>query len=209
MWKSSLASHDLTAESLLKELPELYLAGLHANILGLVQRYLKLPVAFHGSVLRHSLVDGECSGPRNWHVDAEDFHIVRTIIYLNDVDLGGGPFEYIPRPLGNRVRRQVSAAGGMVSSGRMKELFPESNWKQCTGPMGTVILCDTAQVYHHESLQIERDRFVLTSGYSSRRPKDMQLTMSHFPVEQVAARLREIVPPENLSQVFAWRRQAL
>lgn len=206
-WVRSASSSDLTAEALLTRLPELYLLGLDARVLALVQQYLKLPVAYHGAVLRHSLVDGEFAGPRLWHQDREDFHVFRMVIYLNDVAPGGGPFEYIPRSLGVTYR-DFRGHDGEMTDEHVQQVVPKQKWKQCFGPAGTVVLCDTAMVFHHESIQMARDRSVIMIGYSSRLPSGMELAMSHFPVERVASQLQKVVPYANHAHVFAWRRPA-
>src|SRR5262249_13382781 len=79
VWQRGSASNDLRADVMLDMLPELYLLGLDQSLLGLVQQYLRLPVAYHGAVVRHSLVDGVGAGPRLWHQDEEDFHVVRMV----------------------------------------------------------------------------------------------------------------------------------
>jgi hypothetical protein len=203
-WHRAGASTDLTAEALLAKAPELYLLGLHANLIDLVRRYLRLPVAYHGAVLRHSLIDGQNAGPRFWHQDAEDFHVLRMVVYLNDVTLGGGPFEYIPRSLGITYGRFAGINDNLTNE-HMKRVVPVEKWKRCTGPAGTVVLADTAKVFHHESLQTERERSVIMIGYSSRRPNGMELAMRHFPVERVKTALMRVVPPENYAHVFDWR----
>ena len=205
-WHNTGASTDLTAEALVRRIPGLYTIGLEPGILRVVERYLKLPAAYHGAVLRHSLVNGVGVGPRLWHRDVEDFHVLRMVIYLNDVGLGGGPFEYIPRTAGDLILKKVREVGALITNSQMREILPEEQWKRITGPMGTVVLCDTARVFHHESLQTHRDRFVLMIGYSSRRPSGWDLAVAHFPVERVKAELELIVPAQNRAAVFDWRK---
>jgi hypothetical protein len=206
-WVRSTSSADLTAETLLARLPELYLMGLDDCVLGVVEQYLKLPVAYHGAVLRHSLVDGQSAGPRLWHQDAEDFHVFRMVVYLNDVSQGGGPFEYIPRSLGITYDDFQGRCADLTND-RMEEVVPREKWKRCFGPAGTVVLCDTAKVFHHESMQIARDRSVLMIGFSSRWPSGIEIAMGHFPVERVTPALKKLVPPAKFPHVFAWRRHA-
>ena len=206
LWHDSGASSDLTAEALVRHIPEIYTVGLDPRILRLVERYLKLPAAYHGAVVRHSLVNGIGVGPRLWHRDAEDFHVLRMVIYLNDVTLGGGPFEYIPRTAGDLIVGRVFGAGGLITNDQMREILPEEQWKRITGPAGTVVLCDTARVFHHESLQTHQDRFVVMIGYSSRRPAGWDLAVAHFPVERVKTELELIVPAQNRAAVFDWRK---
>lgn len=207
VWQRGSASNDLRADVMLDMVPELYLLGLDPGLLGLVQQYLRLPVAYHGAVIRHSLVDGVGAGPRLWHQDEEDFHVLRMVVYLNDVTVGGGPFEYIPRSLGISYK-QFAGFESDLTNDRMRQIVSLERWKRVYGAAGTVVLCDTAQVFHHESLQTERDRAVIMIGYSSRRPKSMVTSMAHFPAEQVEPTLRRIVPAANYPHVFGWRKPA-
>ena len=162
-WSRATNSIDLAPEVLIAQAPELYLLGLNERLLDLVQRYLRVPVAYHGAVLRHSLVDGEHAGARLWHQDGEDFHVLRMVVYLNDVAPGGGPFEYIPRSLGVRYA-DFGDARLPLTNDRMREVVPAEQWKRVFGPAGTVVLADTARVFHHESLQTQRERTVIMIG---------------------------------------------
>jgi hypothetical protein len=200
------ASTDLLPDELLKSFPELYLLGLHPRIVDLAEHYFGLPVAYHGVALRQSLTNGNQVGPRLWHMDSEDFHVLRVVIYLCDVTPGGGPFEYVPRNRG-LTYKAFSGIGG-ISNERMRSVVPETQWKRCFGPAGTVILADSAKIFHHESLQVDRNRTVAMIGYSSRRPKGMQLAMSHFPVEALKPELLGVVSPDHYPHVFDWRRSA-
>jgi hypothetical protein len=206
IWARGLTSTDLRAEVLLARVPDIYLLGLDRRILQLAERYLQLPVAYHGAVLRHSLVDGKNAGPRLWHQDNEDFHVLRMLVYVSDVTPGSGPFEYIPRSLAVAYQHFHGDESDLTSS-RMEAVVPRERWKRCTGAAGTVVLCDTGKVFHHESLEIEEDRAVVMFGYSSRRPKNIGNAMAHFAVERVRSALMQIVPPENHGHVFGWRRQ--
>jgi hypothetical protein len=206
-WRRGENSYDLTGGALLARLPEAYLLGLNEQALALALRYFGLPVGYHGAVLRHSLIDGQVVGPRLWHKDAEDFHVLRMVVYLNDVSLGGGPFEYIPRSL--RISyRQFRGLETRLTNDVMSKVVPVGLWRQIAGPAGTIVLCDTAKTFHHESLQTESERFVIMIGYSSRRPNGMELAMQHFPVERVKPALLQIIPQANFGHVFDWRRQS-
>lgn len=205
LWTRGRSSTDLKPEVLLSKLPNLYLLGLHESILKLVQRYLRAPVAYHGAVLRHSLLDGAAVGTRLWHQDAEDSHVFRMILYLNDVAPGGGPFEYIPRHLGVSYR-DFTGFSDAITNERMDRIVPNTMWKKVFGPSGTFVLADTARTFHHESLQVTAERAVVMFGFSTRRPRDLALASGHFPVEQFVRELQGLVPIHNRDQVFAWRR---
>jgi hypothetical protein len=201
------ASTDLLPDELLKSFPELYLLGLSPRIVDLAEHYFGLPVAYHGVALRQSFTNGNQVGPRLWHMDSEDFHVLRVVIYLCDVTPGGGPFEYLPRSRGLSYKAFRGIGG--ITDERMRAVVPESQWKRCYGPMGTVILADSAEIFHHESLQVDRSRTVAMIGYSSRRPKGMQLAMSHFPAETLKPTLLQLVSPAHHPHVFDWRRPAI
>jgi hypothetical protein len=201
------ASTDLLPDELLKSFPDLYMLGLNPSIVELAEHYFGLPVAYHGVALRQSFTNGNQVGPRLWHMDSEDFHVLRVVIYMCDVKPGGGPFEYVPRNRGLSYKA-FSGSGGITDE-RMRSVVPESQWKRCFGPMGTVILADSAKIFHHESLQVDRSRTVAMIGYSSRRPKGMQLAMSHFPVETLKPTLMRLVSPTHIPHVFEWRRPAI
>jgi hypothetical protein len=84
---------------------------------------------------------------QQWHRDPEDRHVVKVFVYFSDVDLGGGPFQYVR---------------GSAEGGRYGDLWPwgEAEWYPpqeefeakipaaehltVTGPRGTVIICDTS-----------------------------------------------------------------
>lgn len=204
-WRRSIASIDLAHEELLARLPALYLFGLDATLLAIAEQYLRVPVAYHGAVLRHSPVDGRQVGPRRWHRDAEDFHVLRTVLYLSDVTEDGGPFEYVPRGLQDQASRAVGRTG-MCTDARMAAKVPRGQWKRCVGPAGTIVFADSAQVFHHESLQRDAPRTVLMLGHASRRPRSPAIAQAHFPVHQHAVTLDALVPPALRPCVFDWRR---
>jgi hypothetical protein len=193
IWAPALTSTDLRAEVLLARAPEIYMLGLERRILQLAQRYLRLPVAYHGAVLRYSRVDGKNAGPRLWHQDNEDFHVLRMLVYLSDVTTESGPFEYLPRSLDISYGLFPGNESELTDS-RMTAVVPRERWKRCIGAPGTVVLCDTAKVFHHESLQREKDRAVVMFGYSSRRPRNIRNAMAHFPVERVRSALLQNGP---------------
>lgn len=204
-WRRSSASIDLAHEELLARLPALFMLGLDDALLAVAEHYLGVPVAYHGAVLRHSAVDGRQVGPRRWHRDAEDFHVLRSVLYLNDVDADGGPFEYLPRGLQARAARAL-AADGMCSDDQLAAHVPREHWKRCTGAAGTLVIADTAQVFHHESLQRRTPRSVVMMGHASRRPWHPALAQAHFPAYEHAAALERLVPPALHAHVFDWRR---
>ena len=206
LWRQGISSRDITPPALLAHLPAVYLAGLDPGLLALVGGYLRKSVAYHGCVIRTSAVNGNVLGTRLWHQDAEDSNVFRMVVYLNDVEPGGGPFEYIPRSTGLTYDQLGS---GALTNERVAAVMPASRWKQVYGPAGTVVLCDTAKVFHHESVQERQPRSVVMIGYSSRFPKSMGLSMSHFPSEDMLGALAALVPPDRIAHAIGWRKAAV
>lgn len=148
--------------------PELFTWGLQERLLNLVEYYIGLPVAYFGVSLCRDIADGQQVGTRLWHRDGEDHRVVKIIIYLNDVDEAGGPFEYIPRRLTPAGRRVVPYENRLDNG--MKRIVPQSVWQACTGAAGTVVIVDTANVFHHGKVPTT-DRLALFFTYTSRNPK--------------------------------------
>jgi hypothetical protein len=85
---------------------------------------------------------------QQWHRDPEEEHVVKMFLYVSDVGEGAGPFEYV----------RSSAPGGryghlwpwradqsirLLDDELAAAVAPEDR-VLCTGPAGTLILCDTS-----------------------------------------------------------------
>jgi len=197
-------SIDMLPEIVLTRYPEIFFLSLSDRILNLVEAYLGLSAAYHGVALRRSIPDGLETGPRLWHKDAEDFRTVRIVVYLNDVTLGGGPFEYIPRSYGLDYK-DLKKFNGNLTAENMLKAVPADVIRQVYGKAGTVIICDAANTFHHEKLQTLRSRSVAMYGFSSRMPKCPDLAKAHFPVESLTDQLSQILSPGLVPYVQGWR----
>jgi hypothetical protein len=198
------SSIDMQAETIIAKYPEVFFLSLSQRILNIVESYLGLPAAYHGVALRRSLIDGKEVGPRLWHKDGEDFHEVRVVIYLNDVELEGGPFEYIPRTYGLDYK-DLSWCQGKYTDENIRKIVPDDVIRQVYGKAGTVIFCDTANTFHHEKLQVSKNRSVAMYGFSSRMPRSLALSKAHFPAESVKDKLTQMLSPSLIPYVFGWR----
>lgn len=150
--------------------PDVFAWGLQQRWLDLVENYLRQPVAYLGCVVRHDAANQAQVGIRLWHRDAEDYSVVKVLIYLNDVDEAGGPFEYIPRPQ-TPSYQHFQSLKGLIKDENMAQVVPQHQWQACTGPRGTALLMDAANIFHHASVP-QRDRASITFAYTTARPKD-------------------------------------
>ena len=156
--------------SKLMKYPEIFLWGLQERLLNIIENYIGLPVLYHGAYFRREIANGKLIGVRQWHTDVEDHRMVKIIVYLNDVSLNGGPFEYISKNSTSLLRQTLQYSSGFVSDEVIKTLVPTSDWKSCTGGYGTVIFSDTRNLFHRAKPPVAADRFSITFFYTSRRP---------------------------------------
>ena len=139
----------------------------------MAEAYLGVPAAFSTVHLRRDVGTGEQVGTRLWHIDTEDHRVIRILVYLSDVTVASGPFEYIPRPYSDACLalrdRALRSDGDPIVDDEMRRHVAEANWKPCVGPAGTVVIADNAAVYHHGKVH-EQHRVALIYTYTSRRP---------------------------------------
>lgn len=165
--KSYIAAlpHELVEKSL-----SLFSWGLSERILAIAEHYIGRPVFYRGLVGRRDLADGQEVGTRLFHLDYEDQRIMKVIVYLNDVDEDGGPFEFVPRSL-SPWHDQIRFIEGRVSDEEMDRLVPRSRWKACVGKAGTVLFADPCTILHRGRIPLSGDRRTLFYAYNSKTPR--------------------------------------
>ncbi|WP_172657263.1 2OG-Fe(II) oxygenase [Myxosarcina sp. GI1] len=158
----------------LANFPEIFLWALETKLLNLVENYIGLPVIYQGLAIRRDFTDGKQADVRKWHLDWEDRHTIKVIIYLNDVDVDGGPLEHIHKDSSFQAIKTLNYYNlGYLSDDEMMSAIPKSQWQTCIGNAGTLIVIDTSIIFHRASPPINRERFSLTFCYTSDRPKVM------------------------------------
>jgi hypothetical protein len=153
--------------------PEVVWFGVAERLLGIIEQYLGLAVAYDGPSFYYSLANPQTSGPRRWHRDKEDWRMIKVAIYLNDVDENGGPYEFMKPDSNAALRQRVSP----YQTFRDREIAPFLDrpladcHTTCLGKAGTVIFSDTAHYYHRGRPPVARDRAAIFFSYFSQRPK--------------------------------------
>ena len=108
---------------------------------------------------------------QRWHRDYADRHLLKVFIYLNDVDQGTGPFEYLPettgtgRYAGQWPWRPISD-DFYPPGDEFDRRIPSAAARTLTGPAGTMIFCDTSG-FHRGGFATERPRVLWTFSYFS------------------------------------------
>lgn len=170
-WKDGQPT--LESEDILTTAPSLYRLGLDDMMLTLAENYLGEPCYYLGCCLKREKVSAAAIGTRQWHTDVEDDRMLRLIVYLNDVEEGGGPMEYIDAAHTAAARDMLGYRSGFVSDSDMRSVVPEACWNRVVGRAGTVIAFDGARFFHRASPPILTDRFSVTFTFTSRHPKQI------------------------------------
>ena len=190
--------------------PEILHWGLSDRILDLAEAHLGCAPALIGTALRRDSPTGEQTGTRFWHLDGEDRQVFKILIYLNDVSVENGPFEYVPKPCYDPAYRRLSPRYHyfwryFCRDSDFAKVVPQRQWRAATGPAGTILLADTASVFHHGAIAYRGERLMLSFAYTSQRPVDRPLAEQFFPA---AEQLLELSPQFSARQrncLFAWR----
>jgi hypothetical protein len=175
--------------------PDLIRWGLNERLLGIVENYICMPVDYRGLTARRDIVGGDQLETRLWHRDYEDFRIVKIIIYLNDVDRGGGDYEFIPRT--RLPIWRVAQLGGRVEDPDMDRFVPIDARKNCSGPRGTIVFSDTCSVYHRGTIAHSEERRALFYCYNSRAPRSPQYCLPLFDRARFAKSEANLAPGQR------------
>lgn len=175
--KDDFARHDRTNTATVRPPREWVLArpaiwqwGLNEQVLDMVESYIGLPARYVGASVRCERATGEAFGVRQWHRDIEDRRMLKLLVWLNDVDDDGGPFEYVARAHTSDLTRSLGYISGYVSDEAIRRQVPESEWRRGTGPIWTSVVADPRNVFHRAMPPVRRDRYSLTFSYTSRSP---------------------------------------
>jgi len=144
--------------------------GLSSPILGVVSSYMNLwPKLIYTDAWYSIPVDpGKRIGSQEWHRDPEDRQMVKVYLYFSEIDEDAGAMEYIvgtSNTLGGRGVEigEWKAAGANLypPTEVVEQTFSNVAHFQCTGPVGTLLFCDTTGL-HRGGISRSRPRVVAT-----------------------------------------------
>lgn len=185
--------------------PELFFWGLEERLLEIAENYIGLPVAYHGVYFRRDIANNVKKKSRLWHLDMEDRRLFKIIVYLKDIGDDDGPFQYIPKHLTSFLSSKVKYNYGYIPDSKVQSVLPESNWKSCLGPAGTVIFVDTGNVFHRGKIPLRSDRLSLFFDYTSRRPKHPFYCKSSLSREELLVLAKKLSERER--EYIFWRKR--
>ncbi len=154
--------------------PRMFRWGLHSKIVDIVEAYLGQACAYDGVEYHYSKADGREVSTRCWHRDREDLRQVKIIIYVNDVDQHGGPFEIVHPSVQASLDEQLSWRYAIVNDAKLKSAIgacgSPDGIRSFPGARGTVLFVDTARCHHHGKPPVQRDRAAVFYSYFRRAP---------------------------------------
>lgn len=150
--------------------------ALHPEVLAIANAFQGMYTQLYGCVYWYTLASNgrEPTASQLWHRDFEDTSVLKAFVYIDDVDEGTGPFQYVSGSHRGALRWTDPKAtrdgeGALrVSDPDMVTWVPRERWKSLTGEKGTVILAATTG-YHKGGYGTRRDRRMLYVGYRSAR----------------------------------------
>ncbi len=104
-------------------------------------------------------------GPRDtqfWHSDPGSYRVLKALIYLNDVNEKGGPFEIIS---GSHVKKFKDWEKiTRHSEENLKKIYNADKFKKITASLGDVIFAD-ATAFHKGNVPIDRNRKIIILNF--------------------------------------------
>ncbi len=147
--------------------------GVSPSLLDIVNSYLGLQSKLIYTDQWYTVPKGaeaERIASQRWHRDYNDQHLVKVFIYLEDVDEGAGPLEYVLGSIGGgRYAREWPwrpLGDTYPPAEEFDRRIPADAVKTFTGPAGTMIFCNTSG-FHRGGFATHRRRVMWVYNYVS------------------------------------------
>ncbi len=153
----------VTLRDPLRAVPELLDWGLREPLLEATSAYLGGAARLGYVKVKRSFANGlPCFDTNFFHVDDNADRIVKILVYLNDVDLGGGPFTYVEGS--HRQRFEGWDRKVLFEDDEILAQYAKAEVREWPGSAGDAFWVDT-KGFHRESRARERDRTVAIFDY--------------------------------------------
>lgn len=168
-------------------------------IIDVAGAYLDCFPAFNGCNLRTSYVNNlPAGGNQIYHVDPNSPRYLKAFIYLNDVDLDGGPFCCVEGS--HKKKFEILGNNGVYYNWNeqyswdektIHSIYGEENVKYLTAKKGDLIFCDT-NTWHRGIKPTKNERTMITLDYICHIP-------NHNPESYMAIRRSDY---ENIDKKY-------
>lgn len=140
-----------------------------------------------------------------YHIDYYSLPNVYVLVLLRDTDPDQGPWTFLPRPVSERVRKELGywseGRGYRVSDEEVYSIADPDEVIEFTGKKGTVLFIESSGCFHFGSRNAVRPRFQLMLGYTGACRTDFSETFLEpkiYPVSEGDSLLRRLVLQKNL-----------
>jgi hypothetical protein len=108
---------------------------------------------------------------QRWHRDPEEEHVVKVFLYVNDIDVDAGPFEYVRSSItggryGDVFRWEKDSDHYYPPHDELMAAVAPEDVLTLTGPAGTLIFCDTSG-FHRGGFARTKPRILFMGTYVS------------------------------------------
>jgi hypothetical protein len=147
--------------------------SLQRRILDIVNEYIEMCsklIYFELAISKVLDKDATAAASQRWHRDPGMKKILKTFLYLTDVDESSGPFMYgvgtqLGGPNGKSIRQlQFGRHGFYPEGGVVESTVSPEELKVCTGRAGTLIFADTIGL-HRGGFSTGNSRIMYTSTF--------------------------------------------
>jgi hypothetical protein len=184
--------------------PEILRWGLNERLLSIAENYIGESVVYRGVLARLDLPDGIVDETRLWHLDQEDSRILKVIVYLDDIDQNGGPFEYLPARAFVPAHLFDGPKMRIRDELELVRAVPASERRALTGRRGTVGFADTCSVIHRGRLPVGHIRRTLFFCYNAANPNRPSYCMPLFEVDKFKASVPDLTRRQLLAIDFRY-----
>lgn len=147
--------------------------GMSERLLDIAENHLGLPARYYGGEVRCEVADTGTHTVRQWHRDVEDDRIFKVLVWLNDVDEDGGPFEFVACSRTEAATSELTYVSGFVGDDDLERAVPRSEWQAAVGDAWTAVIADTSSVFHRAKPPTARNRYSATFTYSTWYPRKL------------------------------------
>ena len=152
--------------------------GLHPSILKAIGNYFGMLPVLTGIYLLYSPNKGMFKkSSQLFHLDMHDRKCMKIFIYINDVDLDGGPLTAIPGNYSALIERKlhykdryVLNSGDLTSrveDNLIESIVPKEKFIAFTGEAGSALFIDTDRCFHYGSRKASKPRIALQYYYET------------------------------------------
>lgn len=140
--------------------------ALEPRILSIANAYLRTYAAIYAFSAWHNPPNElQAMGSFNWHRDPEGPYLLKSFLYVNDIDEESTHFSFIGRSHRGAAQRWKTRHG--MPDDEMERYLSRDQWVHLVGPAGTVVLADTNGF--HKGMKGRKERYMLSTVYQIAR----------------------------------------